>query len=512
MVFISLLFMIETVIIIELRCIYSKPVYRNNDEKFRNIAVTSDYVYIGGNSKILQLNSSLIQSDQKYVSVDGVTSIYSENWLLATHNNDSLIVCNFNSNNDILCLKFEKDLSVVTYDRSLKSNKPAPKYLTTTAKQTNILIIGSSTCLWHDIKYSKCNAISSYSLDNFLVRFQPGRREYDVEYLQNAKHVTFRAILKIEKFIYFLFNTEERHSKLGKMCTSNTESEFTVSNVNSFEDTPIVCSRDGKIYTMAQDAVHWKEYLFVVFSDDSSNVICKYKLRNIAKTFMESRQKRLECPYYNTANTYFVKQALTDWCFNRTTGQCQGNSLNISCPETTDKTDGFCKTQFFGSVEGALPSTEDEIVYSEEILQVGAIVKLGVLGFNTHSLIFAGTTTGKIGKIYVDERKNEQLGIFQIVQHSFPVLDIKVHNQNVYVMTENTVINIADNEPCPSNVLCFECMKSENPTCGWDIVSARCMVNADHTTWWLPSVGRQCLQVKAKKLVINETTDNVRTS
>ncbi|XP_071129066.1 plexin-A4-like [Mytilus edulis] len=367
----NLLVLIVTVLVTELRCFYSKPVYINHDEKFRNIAVTSDFVYIGGNSKIIKLDSSLIQLDHKYVSME-----------------------------------------------------------------------------------------------------------------------------------------EDGHSKLGKMCTGDANSRS-----NSFEDTPIICSHDGKNYTLAYDAVHWKDYLFVAFSNDSLNVICKYKIQNIAEKFMKSRQKRLECPY-TTENTYFEKQTLADWCFNETSKLCQrdlNNMNNHSCPELTDVDDGFCNTIFFGSVEGTLPLTEVEIIYSEETGKVGTIVKLGILSYFTHSVIFAGTTTGKIGKIYVDDRRSKQFGTFNIVQHSFPVLDIKVQNQNVYVMTENTVIDIADIEPCPADVLCLECMTSDNPACGWDILSASCRVNTDNSTWWLPSLGRECLKVNAKELVIGETTDNKHT-
>ncbi|CAG2225813.1 unnamed protein product [Mytilus edulis] len=38
-----------------------------------------------------------------------------------------------------------------------------------------------------------------------------------------------------------------------------------------------------------------------------------------------------------------------------------------------------------------------------------------------------------------------------------------------------------------------------------------CRVNTDNSTWWLPSLGRQCLKVNAKELVIDETTDNKHT-
>ncbi|CAG2225814.1 unnamed protein product [Mytilus edulis] len=244
----DLLVLIVTVLVTELRCFYSKPVYINHDEKFRNIAVTSDFVYIGGNSKIIQLDSSLIQLDQKYVSMEGRKSIYDENWLLTTHNNESLIVCNYNSNYKTLCVKLKLDLSVVTYSLTLyKSNKPSTKYLATTFKQSNVLIIASSKCLSYN-SHDHCLAISRYSLDNFLYESEKHFGCF-VDYLQQAKHVTFRTVVGIEKFVYFLFSTEDGHSKLGKMCTCDAR-------FNSFEDTPIICSHDGKNYTLAHDAVH----------------------------------------------------------------------------------------------------------------------------------------------------------------------------------------------------------------------------------------------------------------
>ncbi|VDH94733.1 Hypothetical predicted protein [Mytilus galloprovincialis] len=306
------------------------PVYRNYNENFRNLAATSDYVYIGGNSMIIQLSPSLIYLDQKYVSSDRLTSKYPENWLLATQNNDSLIACNFNPKYDALCLKLNSDLSVISNSSNLISNKQATKYLTTTIRNTNILIIASSMCLSNAAENKTCNSISSYSLDTFLQRFQPyvdlGNRTYAVEYFQQTKHVTFKAILKIEKFIFFVYNTEDGHSKLGKMCTGGV-----YMRTNAFEDTPIICSRNGKNYRMAKDAVHWNGYLFVVFSDDSTNVICKYKITNVKAIFMKSRQERLKCPFNDdTTNVYFKKQKLAGWCFNQTTRLCQSFLRNVS--------------------------------------------------------------------------------------------------------------------------------------------------------------------------------------
>lgn len=331
MVLNSILVLLGAVIVIQSKCMNASSVYqvyKNYNEKFRNLAATSDYVYIGGNSMIIQLSPSLIYLDKKYVSIDGSTSKYPENWLVSTQTNESLIVCNFSPKFDTLCVKLNRDLSVVSNSSSLISSKSSTKYLTTTFQETNILIIASSTCLSTVAENQACNSISSFSVDTFLQRFQPykGNRTYAVEYLRKTKHVTFKAILQIEKFTYFVFNTDSGHSKLGKMCTGTFDMR-----TNGFEDTPIVCSQYGKNYTLAQDAVYWHGFLFVVFSDDLINVICKYNITNVKYIFTKSRQERLKCPYNSgTANEYFKKQKLTGWCFNQTTRQCQSDQGNVS--------------------------------------------------------------------------------------------------------------------------------------------------------------------------------------
>ncbi|XP_071159982.1 plexin-A4-like [Mytilus edulis] len=75
-------------------------------------------------------------------------------------------------------------------------------------------------------------------------------------------------------------------------------------------------------------------------------------------------------------------------------------------------------------------------------------------------------------------------------------------------MTENMVINVANKESCPLSSSCETCMTSDNPACGWDIASSKCVINPDKTTWWLPSIGRQCLKVIIKEHQISETTSS----
>lgn len=311
-------------------CNNFKPVYRSDGEKFRNIAVTPHFVYIGGNSKIIQLSSSLQLEGEKTIDHENIK--YPENWLLTVLENETLIVCNYESEEtyNTRCRKYkvESGIGAHTLDTfSIKINHQSTRYLTTTVVNKNVLLIASSTCIHiQTIKDTTCYAILNLEVNSFekfnLNTYGLG---YFVEYVK-TKHVTFKTAFKVKGFVYFLLNAEEGLSKLGKICTSNPNTTS-----NSYEDTPIICSHNNTNYTLAEDAVFWMEYLYVAFIDDSSSVICKYKLVDIKTKFQESRQNRLQCPYTTTQNRYFTKQVVQgDWCFNKSSSQCKGNSAIVS--------------------------------------------------------------------------------------------------------------------------------------------------------------------------------------
>ncbi|XP_063446926.1 plexin-A1-like isoform X2 [Mytilus trossulus] len=486
--------------------------YRNYTEKFLKLAVSTDYVYIGGEKSLIQLDSSLHLTKQ--LNLQDQTNTYHSSWLLVVVNNKTLIECSHKLPDKTRCRNFNLELDVLEGTTlSLKIKQPSARYaitslnLDTDQQDKNILILASSSCLNAQISGGKCYAISSYRIENGLTEVPKSGLglDYYVTYKEKTKHVEFKTLFKIDKFVYVLLNTLEKHSKLGKICTLHPDVRY-----YPYEDTEIQCKHITKDYTMAQDAVSWDGYLYVAFSDDSSSVICRYKLLEIKKKFQISRKKRLKCPYA-VENNYFEEKLLDKVgkkiCYNETKQQCQLPGGNYtSCPELTDDNDGFCNTQFFGPILGNVILSNDKVIFSEDNSVSGAVVKLGVLPFDHHAVIYAGTATGKIGKIFVNTTDSKTLGIFKKVQISFPVLDIKIHNQDVYVMTENTVVNVADkNEPCPIEAAnCEECMKSNNPACGWNIDTKECKPNPDNTVWWLPSIGKQCLELKVGKQFITE--------
>ncbi|VDI11250.1 Hypothetical predicted protein, partial [Mytilus galloprovincialis] len=243
-----------------------------------------------------------------------------------------LLVCNYRSGKDTECFNYRADLNISNdLTKELKIGEPSAKYGTAKVNGKDILMIASSKCLTYNTvdQNQNCKAISSYTI-NFK-EFSPplkGNNGYNVFY-KAKKQVNFKALLKIDKFVYFLFNTEEEHSKFGKICTGDH-----VIGSNSYEDTPIICSHDGLNYTVAQDAVHWNEnekhsWIFVAFSGVSSSVICRYNLTDVKAKFKESRQQRIKCPNINLMDSlYFKEQYHGSFCFNKELGLCQSPSQN----------------------------------------------------------------------------------------------------------------------------------------------------------------------------------------
>lgn len=321
------------IIVVQLASEYSCMKY-TSDEKFRNLAVTSGYVYIGGEKNIIHLNSALDVIKKRKIADFPI------NWLLNIHNNKTLIACNKNFDTKLICLHFVvgPNMTNTTSEIGFKTESVSAKYLSTKYLgedlEIEVLFIASSSA-FDNVDSPKHRAISGWSFPGPKKLFTEypkaiNRKEYSVLFLDENKHFSFKTVLQNDTFIYFLFKFNETHSKLGKQCTSRN----TIGRMNSYEDTPIICTYNSKVFTEAKDAVFWKDYLFVAFADDVSTVICRYT--DIKTIFKESRQERLKCPFKNLINTYFEKQETGEWCYNKSAGQCDRISLD---PKNVSHTD-----------------------------------------------------------------------------------------------------------------------------------------------------------------------------
>ena len=298
-----------------------KRTYSNYTEEFINLAVISDYVYIGGKNSLLQLNSSL--------DIVNIKPTKGSNWLLTPYKTEIketiLIACDHKEGYTTECNGYRSNFSKVDrYQRShIEIKKPHVRYTTTTIGSDSILTIASSDCLRHFNRPDVCFAISNYKHE--IDYYEKGA--YTVKYWNTTQKTKFsfdfRTVVGNGHYTYFLFVLNHTASKLGKICTdSNTINAAR----NAYEDIPIFCSHNGVNFTTAQDLMFWNDDLLVVFTDGSVSVVCRFT--NLYDNFEISRIERLKCRG-RQPNKYFFTDM--KWCYDEPMKNCTSSiSTDVS--------------------------------------------------------------------------------------------------------------------------------------------------------------------------------------
>ena len=295
-----------------------KQICSNYTEEFINLAVISDYVYIGGKNSLIQLNSSL--------DIVNIKPMEGSNWLLTPYTKSEeetiLIACDYKGEYDSECTGYRSDLSIDNgYKEYIMIKKPHARYTTTTIGSENKLTIASSDCLKRSSSSDPCYAIS-----NYYGKMEPfnDKEPYTVRYLDaknNNKFIfDFRTVVGNGKYTYFLFVFNHTVSKLGKICN---DTKTHTNSFNAYEDVPIFCSYNGVNFTTATDLMFWNDDLLVVFTDGSGSVICKFT--KLYDNFEISRIERLKCPFKKLENKYFYNSSLTV-CYDQAKNKCQSNA------------------------------------------------------------------------------------------------------------------------------------------------------------------------------------------
>ena len=292
-------------------------IYSNYTEEFINLAVISDYVYIGGKNSLIQLNSSL--------GIVNIKPMVGSNWLLTpyttTDEGTILIACDYKGEYNSLCTGYSNNLSKVNeYQRDIMIKKPQARYTTATIVSTNILTIASSDCL-KTLHNGDCLAISNYreNINDFN-----DKGTSTVRYLDARKNgissLDFQTVVGNGNYAYFLFVFNHTVSKLGKICKdTNTKTQL-----NAYEDVPIFCSHNGINFTTAQDLIFWNDDLLVVFTDGTASVICRFT--NLSDNFEISRIDRLKCPVKPLDNKYFNNPGVSV-CYDETKKKCKSPAI-----------------------------------------------------------------------------------------------------------------------------------------------------------------------------------------
>ncbi|XP_075794897.1 plexin-A1 [Pelodiscus sinensis] len=285
-----------------------------------------------------------------------------------------------------------------------------------------------------------------------------------------------------EQFVYYLTlqldtqltspdSTGEQFftSKIVRLCVDDPK-------FYSYVEFPIGCVRDGVEYRLIQDAYLSKpgkelakqlgiseqeDILFTVFSQGQKNrvkppkesILCLFTLKKIKDKIKE----RIQSCYRGEG-----KLSLP-WLLNKELG-CINSPLQID--------DYFCGQDFNQPLGGTVTIEGTALFVDKE----DGMTSVAAYDYRGHTVVFAGTRSGRIKKILVD-LSNSSKQYENVVAHEgssiLRDLVLSPDRQHIYAMTEKQVTRVPV-ESCEQYKSCALCLGSKDPHCGWCVLHNIC--------------------------------------
>uniref|UniRef100_A0A8C3RL94 Plexin-A1 n=2 Tax=Chelydra serpentina TaxID=8475 RepID=A0A8C3RL94_CHESE len=328
-----------------------------------------------------------------------------------------------------------------------------------------------------------------------------------------------------EQFVYYLTlqldtqltspdSTGEQFftSKIVRLCVDDPK-------FYSYVEFPIGCVRDGVEYRLIQDAYLSKpgkvlakqlgiseqeDILFTVFSQGQKNrvkppkesVLCLFTLKKIKDKIKE----RIQSCYRGEG-----KLSLP-WLLNKELG-CINSPLQID--------DYFCGQDFNQPLGGTVTIEGTALFVDKE----DGMTSVAAYDYRGHTVVFAGTRSGRIKKILVDLSSPSGRPALQyenVVAHEgssiLRDLVLSPDRQHIYAMTEKQVTRVPV-ESCEQYRSCALCLGSRDPHCGWCVLHNICSrkdrcERADEPQRFASDL-RQCVQLTVQPKNISVTMSEV---
>ncbi|XP_062532470.1 plexin A3-like [Bombyx mori] len=275
-------------------------------------------------------------------------------------------------------------------------------------------------------------------------------------------------------YSYFLKTQKKEdgdyHSVIARVCQDD-ENYY-----NSYTEIPITCKNtDNTSYNLAQTGFVQKaagflaqsleissndDVLYAAFCPDNEksssplekSVLCVFSLQNIRKKFAENIKK----------------------CFNGNGMRSIGLKKPESCLKTDLQTDyeDVCGLGVNVPLDGRIPLEGNALIYFAD--KVSALIATNV---RDHSVIIAGTASGRLKKVIAD---NATLGVeYQdiIVHESHPIMKDLIFSHNdeyLYALTKVFKIPIQECSDYKSYTECFQ-----DIYCGWCSPKQKCTIESD---------------------------------
>ncbi|XP_063797281.1 plexin-A1 isoform X2 [Pseudophryne corroboree] len=300
---------------------------------------------------------------------------------------------------------------------------------------------------------------------------------FDIYYVYsfNSEQFVYYLTLQLDTQLTSPDSTGEQFftSKIVRLCVDDPK-------FYSYVEFPIGCMKDGVEYRLIQDAYLSKpgkrlakelgisereDILFTVFSQGQKNrikppkesVLCLFTLGKIKDKIKE----RIQSCYRGEG-----KLSLP-WLLNK-------ELICINSPLQID--DHFCGQDFNQPLGGTVTIEGTPLFVDKE----DGMTSVAAYDYRGHTVVFAGTRSGRLKKILVDlsspsSHATQQYENVLVHEGNAILRDLVLSpdRQYIYAMTEKQVTRVPV-ESCEQYQSCDTCLGSRDPHCGWCVLHNTC--------------------------------------
>ncbi|XP_062614166.1 plexin-B-like, partial [Saccostrea cucullata] len=346
-----------------------------------------------------------------------------------------------------------------------------------------------------------------------------------IAYEMDNKYVKPGLILYINGFAsgiysYILFNEQNpddttHYSKIVHMCRRDDL-------LKTFLEIPLICKSNSKTFNILKAAQIFKPGLILLkylqkqfhymtsaddvmvglFShgEDKSSALCLFSMPEVTKTVLSNVKKCL-----NGSTEYAAKLKYKNGL------KCTKIDLSIF---TDDEL--LCSSTLNLIIDGKTP------VVSTPVIQFPATEdnpeSLAVTTTGDHTVAFLGTFDGHIKKVFLKTSRAAELYDSAIVVDKGHAIkqDMVFEDSQMYlfVMSDRKVAKIPV-QNCTQYAKCRDCLLSNDPYCGWCVLSHRCSLKSDcynpTDIRWLnsPKQESRCLEILNVSPPMLHVTQNI---
>ncbi|XP_039718937.1 plexin-B2 [Pteropus medius] len=306
----------------------------------------------------------------------------------------------------------------------------------------------------------------------------------------------FVAAFEDSRYVFFLFNQQDKHppqnrTLLARMCKqdpyyySYLEMDLQCLDRSDAPATAFSTCLAASVATSGAGRV-----LYAVFSRDVRRGggpragLCLFPLEEVHAKMQAIR----DACYTDT------REAGRDIFYKPFHGeiQCGGHLLGAS------------ESFLCGSEHLPYPLGSREGLTANAVLQRGGLnlTAVTVTTENSHTIAFLGTSDGQVLKVYLaPDGSSAEYGSILVERNKRVKQDLVLSADlaSLYAMTHHKVFRLPVQE-CLSYVACAQCLRSQDPYCGWCVVEGRCTrraecPRAEESGHWLWSREESCVAV-----------------